>query len=65
MAAYAKNAPAIECFGTIEANNGATVSAASENNDADIFCSGAVVNHGAKINAEIDAIGGINNRAEN
>ena len=62
VTASAKNAIAIECFGAIEANKGATVSATSENNDADIFCSGAVVNHGAEINAEIDAIGGVNNR---
>ena len=62
VAASSKKTPAIECFGTIEANNGATVSAASENNDADIFCSGAVVNHGAEFNAEIDSIVGINNR---
>ena len=62
VTASAKKAPSIECFGTIEANKGATVSAASENNDADIFCSGAVVNYGAEINAEIDAIGGVNNK---
>ena len=62
VTASAKNASAIECLGTIEANKGATISAKSDNNDADIFCSGAVVNYGAEINAEIDAIGGVNNR---
>ena len=62
VTASAKNASAIECFGTIEANKGATVSAASENNDADIFCSGAVVNFGATFDGEIDAIGGIHDR---
>ena len=60
--ASSKNAPAIECFGTIEANKGATISANSDNNDADIFCSGAVLNYGAEINAEIDAILGIVNK---
>ena len=60
--ASAKNASAIECLGTIEANKGATISAKSDNNDADIFCSGAVVNYGAEINAEIDAIGGVHIR---
>lgn len=58
----AKNAPAIECFGAIEANKGATISAASEKNDADIFCSGAVVNYGATIAGEIDAVGEIRNQ---
>ena len=62
VTASAKNTHAIECFGTIEANDGATISAVSDKNDADIFCSGAVVNRGAKIDGEIDAIGGIHNR---
>ena len=62
VTASAKNAPAIECFGSIEANEGTTISAVSEKNDADIFCSGSVVNRGAKIDGEIDAIGGIHNR---
>ena len=62
VTASAKNTHAIECFGTIEANEGAAVSAVSDKNDADIFCSGAVVNCGAKIDGEIDAIGGIHNR---
>jgi hypothetical protein len=66
VAASAKNASAIECFGAIEANKGATLSANTDNNGADIFCSGAVINYGAEINAaEIDALGGINNRDEN
>ena len=58
----AKNASAIECFGTIEANKSATISANSDHNDADIFCSGAVVNFGAAFDGEIGAIGGIHNR---
>ena len=61
VTASAKNVPAIECFGSIEANKGAAVSAVSEKNDADIFCSGAVVNRGAELDGEIDAIGGIHN----
>jgi hypothetical protein len=60
--ASAKNVPAIECFGAIEANKGAAISAVSDQNDADIFCTGAVVNRGAKIEGEMDAIGGIRNR---
>ena len=62
VTASAKKASAIECYGAIEANKGATISAKSDNNDADIFCSGAVVDHGAEINAEIDAIGGVHSR---
>lgn len=62
VTASAKKASAIECFGTIEANKSATISAVSEKNEADIFCSGSVVNRGAKIDGEIDAIGGIHNR---
>jgi hypothetical protein len=62
VTASAKNAPAIECFGAIEANQDTVISAVSDQNDADIFCSGAVVNRGAEIDGEIDAIGGIHNR---
>jgi hypothetical protein len=62
VTASAKNAPAIACFGSIEANKDAAISAVSEKNDADIFCSGAVVNRGAEIDGEIDAIGGVHNR---
>ena len=62
VTASAKNAPAIECFGSIEANKDATIFAVSAQNDAGIFCSGAVVNRGANIDGEIDALGGIHNR---
>ena len=62
VAASAKNAPAIECFGAVEANKGAAISASSEKKDHDIFCSGAVVNYGATFDGDIDAIGGIHNR---
>lgn len=62
VTASAKNVPAIACFGSIEVKKGAAISAVSEKNDADIFCSGAVVNRGAEIDGEIDAIGGVHNR---
>ena len=62
VTASAKNAPAIACFGSIEAKEGAAISAVSDQNDADIFCSGAVVNCGAHIDGEMDALGGIHNR---
>ena len=57
--ASAKNAYAIECFGTVEANKDAAISASSEKKDRDIFCSGAVVDLGASFEGEIDAIGGV------
>lgn len=63
ITASAKNASAIECFGTIEANQDATISAVSVNNNADIFCSGALVNRGATITAEADVLGGVYDRA--
>ena len=43
-------------------NKGATIFAKSNNNDAGIFCSGTVVNRGAKIDGEMDAIGGVHNQ---
>lgn len=65
VTASAKNAYAIECFGAIEAKNGSAISAISDKKDSDILCSGAVVNYGAEIDAEIDALVGIHNRIEN
>ena len=62
VTAVAKNTYAIECFGAIEANKDAAISASSEKNDHDIFCSGAVLNYGAAFEGEVDAIGGIHNR---
>lgn len=62
VTASAKNTYAIECFGAIEANKGAAISAVSDKKDADIFCSGAVVNCGATMDGEMDAIGGVHNR---
>ena len=62
VTASAKNSSAIECFGAIEANKGAAISASSNKKDYAIFCSGAVVNCGAIFDGEIDAIGGIHNR---
>ena len=62
VTASAEKASAIECFGCIEVNKDAVVSAVSGQNNADVFCGGAVVNGGAKIDGEIEAIGGIHNR---
>ena len=63
--AFAKNAYAVECFGAIEVNNGAALTAASENKDADVFCSGALINYKAHIDGKLDAIGGVRNMSEN
>ena len=60
--ASAKSTYAIECLGTIEANKDAVISAASEKKDHDIFCSGAMLNYGASVDGEIEALGGIHNR---
>ena len=65
VTASAKNAHAIECYSTIKANEGAVISATSDKEDSDIFCSGAIINYGAEINGEIYAVGGISNIAEN
>ena len=64
VTASAKNAHAIACYGSVKVNEGAMVSAVSDKKDADIFCSGAVVNYGAEMDAGIDAVGGIHNRSE-
>lgn len=50
---------------TIEANNGASVFAVSDKKDSDIFCSGAVINCGALVDAKVDVLGGIHKKSEN
>lgn len=65
VTASAKKAYAIESYGAIKANERAVVSAVSDKNDADIFCSGALINYEADIDARIDAIGGIRHKIEN
>ena len=65
VTASAKNSYAIECFGAIEAKKDSAISAVSDKKDSDIFCSGAVVNCGAKFDAEIDALGGIHSKLKN
>ena len=47
------------------ANKDADISAVSHNKDADIFCSGSVVNYGAVVNAKVDALGGNYNKVKN
>ena len=64
VTASAKNAHAIECLGSMEANKNAKISAISQQNDIDVFCSGALVQYGATIDGEINALGGIHNRVE-
>ena len=58
VTASAKNVPAIECFGSMKLGKDATVSASTDAELADIFCYGSVVNYGATVDAEIEAIGG-------
>ena len=55
--ASAKNAYAIECFGAIEAKKDSVIFAVSDKKDSDILCGGALINYGAEIDAEIDALG--------
>ena len=62
VTASAKKTYAIECLGSIKVNNGATVSAQTEIDASDIFCYGALVNYGASVNGDVDALGGIHGR---
>ena len=61
ITASAKKANVIECYGTIVLGDGAAVSGEGTS----IFCSGAIINEGATVNAELDALGGVYSKAEN
>jgi hypothetical protein len=62
VTASAKKTYAIECFGSVKANAGATVTAQSESDVPDIFCYGAFVNYGAAVNGNVDALCGVHER---
>ena len=55
----AKKANVIESHGTIVLGEGSSISGKGTS----VFCSGSVINEGAEINVEFDALGGIHNRA--
>ena len=59
--ASAKKANVIECYSTIVLGEGATISGEGTR----VFCSGAVINEGATVNAEFDALGGVHNKTGN
>lgn len=61
VTATAKKASVVECYGTIVLGEGANISC--EGTSA--FCAGAVINKGAEMNVEFDALGGIHNMVEN
>ena len=65
LTASAKKNSAIVCYGSVVANDAATVSATTEGEGADIFCYGVFFNDGATLNAELEAIGGIAGKIEN
>ena len=60
--ASAKVASSIECYGAIKLNEGASVSANTEGSKKDIVCYGAVVDFGATVSGEIEALGGVHNK---
>lgn len=59
VSASAKKTNAITCYGVMELNEEATLSAQSAGADADVLCYGALVNYGTAVDAEINALGGI------
>lgn len=57
VTASAKKAYSIECYGSVELKSGASVSASTEEG-VDLLCYGAIVNYGAAVNGEVEALGG-------
>ena len=55
---------AVECYGAIKLCDNAVLSAASEDSEADVICYGAVVDYGADVNGEIEALGQIYDKSE-
>ena len=65
VTASSKKVPALEGCGAVKLNPGAMVTATNAGQGADFLCYGALVNYGAVVNAEIEALGGIFNKAGN
>lgn len=59
VTAAAKKAYGIECFGSVELGKDATISSLTEAEGVDMLCYGAIVNYGAEVNSEVEALGGI------
>ncbi len=62
VTASAKKVCSVECYGSIELNEGASLSASTEGEGVDILCYGSIVNYGATINAEVEVLGKIVNK---
>ena len=65
LTASAKNAYSIACYGSMELNESASISASCEAEDADLICYGAIVNYGGTVNAETEALGGVYDKSGN
>ena len=65
VTASAVKGHSIECYGAIRAMEGATISASTEGDLADAICYGALVNYGATVNGEVEALGGTYNKIAN
>lgn len=59
VTASSKKAYAIQCYGSMELNEGANVSASKEGEGVDLVCYGAIVNCGAAVRGEVEALGGV------
>lgn len=62
--ASAKKAYAVECSGTLDISEGAVFSASSDGTGADVFCI-TLVDSGATVNAEVEALGGTYSKVRN
>ena len=65
VSAKSKNSPALESYGSMEINKGATVTVDTAGEGADLLCYGALVNKGGTVQGEVNALGGIHNMESN
>ena len=62
VTASSKKSHAIACYGAMELKPGADVSASTAGEGVDLLCYGVIVNHGATVNGEVEALCGIHNK---
>jgi hypothetical protein len=62
VTASAKKAHAVECYGSIEMNSGASLIASSDREGEDILCYGSILNYGATVSGEAEVFGGVHTK---
>ena len=54
---------AVECYGSVKLGDGASITARTNDGDVDIIAYGSIVNYGAAIDGDVEALGCIHDKS--